>query len=124
MSKPDTVAEATKDVPLPEVWQPAKPAPIPEPIAVPDQAATSWEVLCAWHGPNGFFERWRTILIGSLREVERAKALASGEKPLSDQRASDRAHQHPRYIAFIEDGLKGRVVYEREFAARGGLEHV
>ncbi len=118
----DRIAEATKGAEMPDAWKPEK-VVIPDPIEVPDMSDAAWESLAAWHGPNGFYERYRKMLLCSLKQVERAKALANGET-LTDGKADDRAHLHPLYQKFIEQGLIARIAYERAFAAKGGLEHV
>jgi hypothetical protein len=118
---------------LPESWKPkngggGNPAPdsiaqlADEPTSAPDSVRYGVEGLPgvdmddpgqveAFYGPGGFVDHLRKIVLSSCREIERAKALASGEK-MTESRLDDLAHLHENYVQFIIDHLNGRRLRE------------
>ena len=54
----------------------------------------------------------RKIVLASCKEVERAKAVASGEK-VSEARLDDLARVSDVYVSFIVSNLEGRTKRER-----------
>jgi len=72
--------------------------------------------LEAHFGNFGYAEHLRKIVLASCKEVERAKAIATGEK-ITETRLDDLARISDVYVSFIVSGLTGRTLRERNVIA-------
>jgi len=75
--------------------------------ALPDFNAEDPAELEAMYGNFGSADHWRKVVLTNCREIERAKAIASGEK-VTEARLDDLARLHPSYVDFLTEHLDGR----------------
>jgi len=74
----------------------------------------------AWYGNYSFFDHYRKCVLADCKEIERAKAVLSGEKMTVD-RLDDLARKSDIYLTFLAKHLAGRRAREvnvRESFAR------
>lgn len=88
--------------------------------AVPDRDGDDFGTLAAWYSGFAFCEHYRKVTLAQCRESIRAAAALSGKK-YSEARLDDAAHTHPAYLDFLARHLQGRVKWEREYLAQGGM---
>ena len=68
--------------------------------------------LESYYGNFGFFEHFRKCVLSSCKELERVKAVVSGEKVTVD-RLDDLARTSDTYTSFLVANLQGRILREK-----------
>ncbi len=91
---------------------------LPEPYTPPECDFNDPAALEAWFGNFSWFEHYRKCVLANCRAIVRAKATLEGRKITVDQ-TDDEAHQHPNYLGFLDEGLQGRILRERNVLASG-----
>lgn len=72
----------------------------------------------AWFGNFSWFEHYRKCVLSNCEELVRAKAALDDMK-ITETRITSLARQHPNYLAFLENGLQGRIVREQNVLDSG-----
>lgn len=93
---------------------------VPVESIVPERESDQWEVLAAWYSGYSYAEHYRKVVLSQCKEIVRAQYAAASLK-LTEDRADDLARTHPLYLDFLRRHLEGRILWEREYRAAGGL---
>lgn len=104
---------------LPESWQPKAP-PVVAPLAIPERETDGYAELAAWFSGFSFSEHYRKVVQAQCQELVRAQFALTGEK-VTETRLEALARLHPAYLNYLERQLHGRVLWEKEFLAQGGM---
>jgi hypothetical protein len=81
---------------------------------------TAPEELAAWYSGFSWAESYRKVVLAACREAIRAGASLSQQK-VTEARLDDLARVHPAYLDYLTRHLQGRIKWEREFLAHGGM---
>jgi len=107
---------------LPGDWQKREtiPAPVPMSSPIPERVGDDYATLAAWYSGFAFCEHYRKVVLAQCRESLRGQKAATSEK-VTESRLDDLAHSHSAYLDYLAKHLRGRVAWEREFLAQGGM---
>lgn len=90
---------------------PRKPA-VPLPSDIPPCDPKDPASLEAWHGPYGFFDHYRKVVLADACEIVRAKGALDGEK-LTESRIDQLARRSDLYLSFLAEHLDARTERHR-----------
>jgi hypothetical protein len=114
-------AQATQGAELPEAWQPKLPPDTSFPrVGIPERETNDYAELAAWYSGFSFSEHYRKVIQSQCQEMVRARYAVAGEK-ISETRIESLARLEPAYLNYLERQLYGRILWEREFLAQGGM---
>jgi len=87
---------------------------------VPEPDFDDYGCLAAFYSGYAYAEQYRKVVLAGCKEAIRA-AASMGSQKVTEARLDDLARVHPAYLEFLEKHLHGRMQWEREFLAQGGL---
>lgn len=88
--------------------------------AIPQRDGDDFATLAAWYSGFAFCEHYRKVVLAQCREATRGAVALAGQK-FTEAKLDDMAHTHPNYLDYLAHHLQGRVKWEREYLAQGGM---
>lgn len=87
---------------------------------IPERETEDYPTLAAWYSGYSFAEHYRKVVQAQCQEIVRAKGAVDGQK-LTEARIEALARLHPIYLDYLATHLRGRILWEAEYRAAGGL---